>query len=59
VIKVGSETNGQGHSWTIPVYISNFKLVNVGSADEDDPPPLLGLNSRGLSSLEHEGTKRR
>jgi hypothetical protein len=40
VIKLGREFDGDGKSWTVPVYI--FDIINAGPADEDDPPPNNG-----------------
>jgi hypothetical protein len=42
VIKIGRESDGEGRSWTFPVYIFNSDMVNAGSADEEDPPANNG-----------------
>jgi hypothetical protein len=42
VIKMGRESDGEGRSWTVPVYVFNSGLVNVGPADEEDPPTNNG-----------------
>ncbi|GJN28066.1 hypothetical protein PR202_gb16147 [Eleusine coracana subsp. coracana] len=38
VLKVGRELDGEGRSWTIPVYIFNTELLGAAPADEDPPP---------------------
>jgi hypothetical protein len=38
VIKLGTTSDGEGRSWTVPFYVFNSDLVNVDPADEDDPP---------------------
>jgi hypothetical protein len=38
IIKMGRELDGEGRSWTVPVYIFNSELLGAAHADEDDPP---------------------
>jgi hypothetical protein len=42
IIKMGKEYEGDGRSWTAPVYMFNSTMINGGPADEDDPPPNNG-----------------
>jgi hypothetical protein len=42
VISNGRESDGEGWSWTVPVYIFNSNMVNAGPADEEDPPANNG-----------------
>jgi hypothetical protein len=42
VIKLGREADGNGRSWTVPVYIFNSNAIQAGSADEEDPPANNG-----------------
>ena len=37
VIKLGRELDGDGRSWTFPVYILNSELADILPSDEDDP----------------------
>jgi hypothetical protein len=37
VIKIGKESDGEGRSWTVPVYFFNSDMVNAGPANEEDP----------------------
>jgi hypothetical protein len=38
VIKMGRESDGEGRSWTVPIYIFNSEILPVGPFDEEDPP---------------------
>jgi hypothetical protein len=48
VIKMGHESDGEGCSWTVPIYIFNSEALMAGLADEDlsenngDPHPFHG-----------------
>jgi hypothetical protein len=42
VIKFGRESDGEGRSWTVPIYIFNSNLVNADPAEEEDPPAENG-----------------
>jgi hypothetical protein len=48
VIKIGRESDGEGCSWTVPIYIFNSEALMAGLADEDlsenngDPHPFHG-----------------
>ncbi|TVU30859.1 hypothetical protein EJB05_22505, partial [Eragrostis curvula] len=42
VIKHGSDLDGGGRSWTVPIYVFNSELVNAPPADEEDPPANNG-----------------
>jgi hypothetical protein len=37
VMKMGRESDDNGRSWTVPIYVFNSYLVNAGPADEEDP----------------------
>jgi hypothetical protein len=37
VMKIGKELDGDGRSWTIPIYVFNSDMVNAGLANEEDP----------------------
>jgi hypothetical protein len=37
IIKMGKESDGDGRSWTVPVFMFNSTLINGGPIDEDDP----------------------
>ncbi|TVU28811.1 hypothetical protein EJB05_20344, partial [Eragrostis curvula] len=41
-IKVGREMDGEGRTWTVPVYILNSDFASPAPADEDDVPPHNG-----------------
>jgi hypothetical protein len=38
VIKMGRESDGEGRSWTVPIYIFNSEILPDGPSDEEDPP---------------------
>ncbi|TVU03252.1 hypothetical protein EJB05_51223, partial [Eragrostis curvula] len=42
VIRIGRELDGEGRSWTVPVYILNGALAGAGPANEEDPPANNG-----------------
>ncbi|GJN32010.1 hypothetical protein PR202_gb20477 [Eleusine coracana subsp. coracana] len=42
VIKTGRELDGEGRSWTIPVYMFNSEILGAAPADEEDPPQHNG-----------------
>lgn len=42
VIKRGRELDGEGRSWTCPVYMFNSEVLGVAPGDEEDPPPFNG-----------------
>jgi hypothetical protein len=42
VIKMGRESDGEGRSWAIPIYIFNSKAIMAGLPDEEDPPENIG-----------------
>jgi hypothetical protein len=42
VMKMGREADGNGRSWTVPVYVFNSDLVNAGPTYEKDPPAHNG-----------------
>ncbi|TVU10812.1 hypothetical protein EJB05_44364, partial [Eragrostis curvula] len=42
VIKVGRELDGEGRSWTVPVYIFSFEFADPAPPDEEDAPPHNG-----------------
>ncbi|CAO2211854.1 unnamed protein product [Urochloa humidicola] len=42
IIKHGRELDGEGRSWTVPVYILNSRVADVLPADEDEAPPHNG-----------------
>jgi hypothetical protein len=42
VIKMGHESDGDGHSWTVPIYIFNSGILSAGPFDEGDPPENNG-----------------
>jgi hypothetical protein len=42
VIKNGRESNAEGRSWIVPVYIFNSVMVNPGLENEEDPPANNG-----------------
>ncbi|CAO2141331.1 unnamed protein product [Urochloa humidicola] len=42
IIKHGRELDGEGRSWTVPVYIFNSGFADVLPADEDEAPPHNG-----------------
>jgi hypothetical protein len=42
VIKIGKESDGDGRSWTVPVYVFNSDMVNAGPTNKEDPPANNG-----------------
>jgi hypothetical protein len=38
VMKLGRELDGEGRSWTVPIYVFKSGLINPEPVDEDDPP---------------------
>ncbi|TVU19018.1 hypothetical protein EJB05_35141, partial [Eragrostis curvula] len=42
VIKIGREMDGEGRSWTVPVYMFNSYFADVAPPDEEDAPPHNG-----------------
>jgi hypothetical protein len=42
VIKNGRESNAEGRSWIVQVYIFNSVMVNPGLENEEDPPANNG-----------------
>jgi hypothetical protein len=42
IIKHGRELDGEGRSWTVPVYILNSRFADMFPADEDEAPPHNG-----------------
>jgi hypothetical protein len=42
VIKMGRESDGEGCSWSMPIYIFNSEAIMVGPPDEEDPPENNG-----------------
>jgi hypothetical protein len=42
VIKMGRESDGEGRSWTVPIYIFNSEILPDGPSDEEDPPDNNG-----------------
>jgi hypothetical protein len=42
LVKLGREADGNGRSWTVPVYIFNSNVIQAGPTDEEDPPPHNG-----------------
>ncbi|GJN22737.1 hypothetical protein PR202_gb10332 [Eleusine coracana subsp. coracana] len=42
VIKMGRELDGEGRSWTIPVYMFSSELLGGAPGDEEDPPAHNG-----------------
>jgi hypothetical protein len=37
VIKMGRESEGEGRTWTIPIYIFNSEVIMAGPPNEEDP----------------------
>jgi hypothetical protein len=42
VIKMGRESDGEGRSWTVPIYIFNSEILLAGPYDEEDTPENNG-----------------
>jgi hypothetical protein len=42
MIKMGCESNGEGRSWMVLIYIFNSEVIMVGPQDEEDPPENNG-----------------
>ncbi|CAN6208615.1 unnamed protein product [Urochloa humidicola] len=42
IIKHGRELDGEGRSWTVPVYILDSRFADMIPADEDEAPPHNG-----------------
>jgi hypothetical protein len=42
VIKMGPESDGEGRSWTMPIFIFNSEILSARPSDEDDPPENNG-----------------
>jgi hypothetical protein len=42
VIKMGRESDGEGRSWTVPIYVFNSDAIMAGPQDEEDPPENNG-----------------
>jgi hypothetical protein len=54
VIKMGRKSEGEGRSWTIPIYIFNSEVIMAGPPDEEDPPE----EQWGSSSFPWAGSSR-
>jgi hypothetical protein len=43
VIKMGPKSDGEGRSWTMPIYIFNSEILSARPSDEDDPLRTMGI----------------